>query len=168
MAFTVEDGTVVADANSLCSVGFADAYFAERLIAAWTGSDSLKQAKLIAATDYIEIRFGLRFKGGLVDTAQPLSFPRTDIDQDNVVPIAVRKAASEYALRALVAELAPDPVMSDTNRLLSAESHKIGPLEDSYKYATRGPGSTPLTFRPYPAADSLLVPFLKPSTGVVR
>ena len=38
MAFIVEDGTGVEDANSYTSVAFADAYFADRNNTTWSGA----------------------------------------------------------------------------------------------------------------------------------
>ena len=171
MAFTVEDGTIVDDSNSFCSVEFADEYFSERSITAWTGDTSDKESALIRATDYIEFRFAESFLGSKVESDQSLSFPRTDIDDvdEDQVPRALKRATAEYALRALSAELAPDPIATDTGRVgLVSESHKTGPIEDTYRYASRGAGLPPPPFRPYPAADALLNLLLRRSSGVLR
>lgn len=170
MAFTVEDGTIVEDANSLCSVEFADAYFTDRGVTTWTGADSAKESALIRATDFMEIRYADLWLGDRLDAGQALSFPRTDIEQDDVVPVAVQKACAEYALRTLDGTpLAPDPQATETGRLaLIAESHKVGPLEDTYRYASRGAGVVQAAFRPYPAADALLKGLLPNTRGVLR
>ena len=108
MAFTAEDGTGLADANALCDVTFADAYFEDRRVSAWSGTDAVKEAALIKATDYIESRWGRlarnggRFLGTLQFPAvQALSFPRLGIDADDAVPVGVCKAVAEYALSSL-------------------------------------------------------------------
>jgi hypothetical protein len=165
VAFTVEDGTGVTDANSLCSVSFADAYFAERGVVAWTGSSTVKEQALVKATDYIETRFAARFKGEVADAEQALSWPRINAGADDIVPIAVRKAASEYASRALTAVLAPDPVMDETGRSLQSKTEKVGPILESTVYSE---STSVQMFKPYPAADALLRPYLKYNGGVVR
>lgn len=172
MAFTPEDGTGLADANALCDIAFADAYFAERLVAAWTGADSLKQAALIKATDYIESRWGRlarnggRFLGTLqFPDVQALSFPRLGVDNDDAVPVGVQKAAAEYALRAMSAPLQPDPVPDAGGRVLAEKTTKVGPIETTLKYEM---GAGLRITQPYPAADALLRGFLAGGAGVYR
>lgn len=169
MSFIAEDGTGLDDANSLCTVAFADEYFADRGIAAWTGDAStVKEPALIRATDYLETRYGQRFAGTKLVEDQALSFPRTDIGWDEVVPTPVLKAVAEYALRAISGELAPDPVVTSTGLNIVAEMHKVGPITDTYRYASKGSGSTPALFRPYPAADGYLRGLVISTTGVIR
>ena len=115
MAFVAEDGTGLEDANSLCDVAFADAYFADRVVTAWTGADAVKQGALIRATDYVEGRWALKFKGSeQFPEVQGLSFPRLEIGWDDAVPVGIKRAVAEYALRALANPLAPDPVVDAT------------------------------------------------------
>lgn len=165
MTFTVEDGTGITNANSLCAVNFADSYFTDRAIAGWTGTNDAKQSALIRATDYIETRFGPRFKGSKADEDQALSWPRVEVCADDTVPVAVRKATAEYALRALTAVLLPDPVYDDSGRLVASKSEKVGPISETVTYIT---GTGVVIFRAYPAADALLKPWLKSSSGLVR
>lgn len=167
MAFTVEDGTGVAGANAYDTTDGADAYFEDRGIAAWAGSDAVKEAKLIQATDYIETRFGARFKGNIEfpDAPQGLSFPRTGIDGYEGVPICLKRAMYEYALRAISGALTPDPVYEANGKTLSSKRTKVGPIETDVTYTASGAGAVAPTFRPYPAADALLRPLLLPSGG---
>ena len=166
MAFIVEDGTVVADANSYAAVAYADAYFADRLITDWTGTDPEKQAALIKGTDYIETMFGARFKGEPIEENQSLYLP-TDY-WGEVVPNDAQKATCEYALRALVAELAPDPVVSDSGIAVKRTKSVVGPISDETEYMETGPGATPTLLKPYPAADMLLAPLLRSISKVIR
>lgn len=172
MAFVAEDGTGVASANSLTTVAFADAYFADRAVTAWAAlTEPAKQASLIKATDYIETRWSTKFKGErqfTEDPAQALSFPRLCIGSDGAVPVGIQKATAEYALRAAAAPLAPDPVLDTTGRSATKIRSKVGPLEDEAEYATEGPLARPALLRPYPAADMLVRPFIKTSSGVIR
>lgn len=153
MAFVPEDGTGLENANSYVDVAFADEYFADRGIAAWTGSDTVKQQALIRATDYVENRFN--FKDAPFSEDQALHFPTLDYETGLVaeMPVNLKKAVCEYALRALTATLAPDPTVDDTGGRVIAKTEKVGPLEESTQYSESEPIQR---FRPYPAADILL------------
>lgn len=170
MPFTVEDGSGVEGANSGAEISEANEYFTERAVTAWTGANSVKQSALIRATDYVEMRFASRFKDTIeFPGVQSLSFPRLDASGVSVgVPIPYKRAIFEYALRALTAKLAEDPVVTTSGLSLVSESHKVGPIEDSFRYASRGPGAVPQLFKSYPAADALLAPLLKSSGGAIR
>ena len=167
MAFIVETGLGLATANAYASVSDADTYFEERGEAAWTGSDEAKEILLIKATDYIETRFGARFKGEpeFPDTPQALAFPRTGIDGFTGVPTCLKRAAYEYALRAKSGPLAPDPVFESNGKTLAGKRTKVGPIETDITFTQTGAGAVAPTFRPYPAADALLRPLLLPSGG---
>lgn len=173
MAFVPEDGTGLANANSLCELAFADAYFADRMVTTWitgpTGarSDPSRQGALIKATDYVEGRWANRFLGDLqFPETQALSFPRLYIEEDGVVPVLVKKAICEYALRSFVGELAPDPVTDASGLLVAATKEKVGPIETEVRYQT-GVYLANGSFRPYPAADMLIRPYLSNSGGGV-
>lgn len=168
MSLVVEDGTVVADANSYCSVAFADSYFADRGVVEWTGTNAKKEEALIRATDYIESKYSVRFKGNPETDDQSLSWPRLNVNYDGIIPIPLRKATAEYALRALTTKLAPDPVIDETNRMIASKSEKVGPISETTTYATSGTGSAGMIFRPYPAADSLLRGLVVYNGGVTR
>lgn len=175
--FVSEDGTGLDDANSLCPLEFADSYFAVRNQTAWTKVDhGLRKSALVRATDYIETRFGMRFRGEKqFPDVQVLSWPRSCVELANgvkiaedAVPAGILKAASEYALRALTGALAPDPVMDESGRALAGKSERVGPISESVTYASTGAGSVPAIFKPYPAADILIKPFLNYAGALVR
>ena len=115
MAFTVEDGTGLANANAYISVAYADAYHEERGNDAWTGTDTVKQQAIVQATDYVETRWGQKFRGTpeFLDTPQALAFPRVCIYDRyggaiTGVPEVLRHAVAELSLRALTQALMPD------------------------------------------------------------
>lgn len=167
MAFTVEDGSVVADANALCSVAVANAYFTERGVTAWTGADSVKEIALIKATDYIEQRWGAKLQGAKVDVDQALCFPRTGITNvaDDEVPRDVQRACAEYALRTLAAPLQPDPVPDTGGRVVIEKVTRVGPLETKTRYQD----NTALVLtKEYPVPDGLMRPFVLSLGSVVR
>lgn len=153
MAFTVEDGTGLEDSNALIPVAFADSYFADRGIVAWTGDETtIKQPAIIRATDYLCKRF--TFLGDKFDEDQALEFPRSyDDPLVAEMPVKMKQAVAEYALRALSATLAPDPVVSDTGGQVIEKREKLGPLEEATRYAE---GVAIAVIKPYPAADLLL------------
>ena len=170
MAFVVEDGTGKPDANSYASVADADAYFNERGITAWTGTTDEKQSCLIRATDYIEGRFSERFIGSVKAADQALSWPRMGAGDilDTVIPIKLQRACFEYALRAKTAALAPDLQVDASGLSVVATKKKVGPIETEYAVAQTGLGSSPMLFRPYPAADMLLRGLVYSSSQVIR
>lgn len=76
MAITliVEDGSIVTDANTFASVATVREYAELRGVTLPTGDDAVA-VQIIKGMDYI-LTFSARFKGQLVDEAQPLPFPR--------------------------------------------------------------------------------------------
>ena len=163
MSFTVEDGTGKVDANSYVDVAFANAYFIERDNSVWDSYfDDKKQAALIRATDYIEMRFGSQFSGSRLypDNPQALSFPRKDASSVSIgLPTAIKRATCEYAVRSIVADLVADK----SNAEGVSTRVKIGSIEKETTY--------PFTPRPskefasYPTADLLIKPYLKSNSS---
>lgn len=162
MAFTVEDGTGLTDSNAYVSVEFVDGYHSDRGNTKWTGSTGLKQSAIIRATEYIDKRFGRKFRGFRDHREQALEWPRLDAYSDagydytgiDAVPRALQKATAEYALRALLlGELAPDaPSMvppqnnasgseTETDVVTGEITRKkevVGPIEEETEYRTTG------------------------------
>lgn len=170
MAFTVEDGTGLEDANAYVEVAFVDSYFADRGIAAWTGSSTVKQQAIVRATDYIDTRYAGQFKGLRVDADQALQFGRTGIydefgDELDPMPKQLLKATAEYALRALSSTLMPDPTTDDSGQSIKRKTEKVGPIEETVEYHGTGVVST---LKPYPAADRLLTELLNGGFGQGR
>lgn len=101
--FTAEDGTGLADANSLVTVAqitdFADGRGLTTLSAESTAN---KQIWAVNATDWIETVFAGVFKGRRKNRSQALSWPRIDVvDLDGFtvdsasVPVGVQNAVIE-------------------------------------------------------------------------
>lgn len=170
MAFTVEDGTGVADANAYITVAWANAYHADRGNTAWTGADALKEQAIVRATDYIETRWTGQFRGTpeFLDPLQPLQWPRLNAYDANGIayegiPDLLMRATAEYALRALSAALMPDPEYAQGATTLVRK--KIGPIETETRYAEV---VNPIVHE-YPLADRLLRPLLNgPARYVYR
>ena len=162
MPFTVETGTGDPDANAYITLAFANDYHLIRGNSKWAGSDTVKQAAIIRATDYIDKRFGKRFRGTRRQKDQALEWPRLSAYDDDdfyytgidIVPRKLQQGCAEYALRALLlGELAPDvpsSVPAQRNEMgeetettvttgeVVSKTEKIGPIEESTTYAPRG------------------------------
>lgn len=167
MAFVVEDGTGLETANSICDVPFANAYFADRGVAEWTGADAVKQTALVQATDYIENRFSNLFYGDKKTTVQALSFPRINTGSAEI-PVSLKRAACEYALRVIAGtKLLPDPEIHASGQGLERTRRKVGPIENEIRFQYQGPGTVRIILRPYPAADILLKDLIRNNSGRV-
>lgn len=126
MPFVPEDGTGLANANSLTTVEFADTYHAERGNDAWGPlTVPVKQQLLIKATDYVAGKYAMVFAGTKAFAGQALPFPRI-IGYDNVGnPVGVQQAVAELALVANTASLSPN-ISRGKKRV------KVGPIEVEY------------------------------------
>lgn len=143
MSLVIEDGTGKSDSQSYLGVTDADAYFTIRGIAAWTGENAEKESALIAATEYIDIRWGNRLKGDLqFPDTQALLFPRLSIydAQGRLltgIPERLKRATAEYALISLTQELMPNIIVADEDKVLVEESEETGPVKETKKYQIR-------------------------------
>jgi len=178
MAFVVEDGTGVSDANSYTSVAFYRAYFTDRGRDVSAQTDQQIQGFLVRATDFIEKRFGDRWRGSRSTLTQALGFPRTGVVVDgstlgsDVVPLMLQSATAEYGYRAsLYAELAPDPPVPFDRQdndggtvsgggAVIEKNERVGPIAEGTVYADPTAASNTWTMPSYPAADLLLQPLL--------
>jgi len=111
MSITVEDGTIVANANSYVSVATADSYFSARNNTAWAAySTPVKEAALLYACQWLDARYA--WPGTISSDTQALSWPREGVtDSDgriidlDAIPTALKdaqcEAAAAHALEAL-------------------------------------------------------------------
>lgn len=170
MAFVVEDGTLVANANSYASVEFADAYLPDLGKSSWMALLlAKKQECLVSATAYMDTVFAERYKGSAVDRLQSLEWPRKNISNilQTEIPVLLKKACALYAYRASSAALLPDPTTDANGFLTTVKRQKLGPLEREFQTPTGGVGSTAMLIRPYPEADLLISRLLIASSGGV-
>lgn len=126
MALIVEDGSGVADAESLASVAFADDYHAKRGNAAWGPLlEEVKEQLLRKATDYATSTYYGAWNGSQISATQSLPFPRKVAGVNIGNPLAIQKAIAELALIARTTPLQPN-VTRGKKRV------KIGPMEVEY------------------------------------
>jgi len=183
MAFIIEDGTGVADANSYGSVANYRAYWLDRGRDLSGQPDPDIQGYLVRATDFIESNYGTRWRGSRSTLVQALGHPRSGIYIDSVLlpsdslSAQLQNATYEYAYRASkYAELAPDsPVgfdrldnngdVIDANGIVIQTSEKVGPLSESKTFSDPTASSNSASMPRYPAADALLASLVTGTTG---
>jgi hypothetical protein len=159
MAFTVESGAGDAGSNAYMSAADVTTHHTDRGNSAWNDFTQPEQeAAIIRASDYIDKRFGRRFRGLRKTKGQGLEWPRTDaIDNDGYLidnlPPQLTKACAEYAIRAAICQtLAPDapiPVPKqdltdssgerpeqEASGQITRTKDKVGPLEEERWYET--------------------------------
>lgn len=127
MALIVEDGTGIANAESLASVAFADTYHAARGNAGWAAiaEVEVKEQLLRKATDYAISVYAGKWAGVTVSPTQSLPFPRIVNGTDIGLPLAIQQAVCELALTAKTSPLMPN-ISRGKKRV------KVGPIEVEY------------------------------------
>lgn len=178
MAIIIEDGSVVAAANSYVTADEAQLYHQLRQNSEWTDSDApTKEAALVLAAQYLN---GMRWKGCRSNMRQALAWPRLDVpayDDDGVhfvgghvsieylrslywgvneIPQRLKDAQCEVAL-AIVKGTDMMPTL-DRGGMVRVE--KIGPITTEYM---PGAPSVPRL----PAVEALLRGMTKPG-GLVE
>lgn len=170
MAFVVEDGTGLANANSYgADAGFV-AYFAERGVTI-AQAQALREQALIRATDFLDQRYC--FKGyRLKPETQALQWPRYGVYVEGYelpaapLPVDLVKATYELAHRALAADLSPDPTFDASGVAVVKSRDKVGPIEVEREFSG---GSASSSFAPvYPEVDALLRRLVVARIGVYR
>jgi hypothetical protein len=151
------------NANAYADLAFVDTHHLDRGNTAWaTFIQADRESAIIRATDYIDKRFGKKFRGIRQTKGQSLEWPRLDAFDDDgyllsgvdEIPRNLQKASAEYALRALIyMTLAPDPSLPvpaqdmtdptftrETDVItgeVTRKRDKVGPLEEERWYETR-------------------------------
>lgn len=111
------------------------------------------------------------FVNGLDGGRQALEFPRQQLydrrgDLVEGIPLNLKYATAEYAVRARSASLYRDPTVDDRGRAVTEKFEKVGPIEERTVYEDGAALSQLL--KPYPAADRLMAEYLTPPGGVSR
>lgn len=139
MAFVVETGAGVANANSLATVVQADQYWSDRASdgGLWsTFDEDVKERQLILATDYMRNTKRYDWSGQRKSWDQRVPWPRTGAYErnvgaipDNVIPPAVVEAVCYLALGAT----SPTALQPDQERGNAIASESVGSLSVSYR-----------------------------------
>lgn len=164
MALTVEDGTIVAGAESYCTVAYATTYhYARGNSAVWKGYNEIHlENALRKATDYMLQKYGNRWMGYRKSSSQVLDWPRSYVPindlvaleyiSDALVPVEVKNACAALALRALT-----DNLLDDEEQVVIRE--KVDVIETEYS-----PHSSQR--KRYPEIDLMLRKYLIASDGL--
>lgn len=150
------DAGTVSGADSYIDVDAFKAYHDARGNSYTGYTDAQIGEAIVRATDYIDARF--TFDGTKVNgRTQTTEWPRYDVvDADNYyvegIPLEIKDATAEYALRALSAALNPDPTVDASGRMVESESVTVGPITESKSF-TGSVSSMPK----YPAVDNMLL-----------
>jgi hypothetical protein len=175
LTLVVEDGTGKTNANSYCTVAYADTYHATYTGSTdWAGAtESAKTLALIKGTMYIDLKYGSRWKGFKAkgygdDNEQALDWPQIgnyDVDgwpyDETVLPARLKQATCEAALRALLGDDLLGTVTATGT--VQSESVTVGPISESKSYS----GGKPYGYV-YPKIDALVRPFIWDGGNVVR
>lgn len=148
----VEDGSVVNGANSYVTLEYANDYHTARGNSGWTGSDAVKSAAIIRATDYLEQVYYNKWVGLYVEYNQPLAWPRSGVIDlmVNVIPEQLKQATALLALEALT-----DDLLAPIDRAIKRE--KVDVIEVEYS-------DTASSLRGRPAVEGLLRRWLRGGT----
>jgi hypothetical protein len=152
--------------------------------------DTAIEVAIVQASDYVDKRFGRRFRGCRNSSAQGLEWPRIDAwsDDDHAlsgVPDAMKKAIAEYTMLVgqLGRNLAPTPppnfpvqdpadgtISQQGSGPVTRKTEKVGPIEDTTEYATpaetgkpsAGTGNLTQNIPEYPQADLWIEEIIEP------
>lgn len=131
MALIIEDGSIVADADTFASVADLDAFTSKRGIALAAADEAAKEILLIKAMDFLET-LEPRFQGSRINAEQTLSWPRQDVSingfewAEDSIPGQLIKAQLQLAVYAETVDLLP---AGDGREVIK---EKVGPLETTY------------------------------------
>ena len=133
MALVVEDGSIVAGANSYVSLADARAYAVERGLVL-SADDTVLEPQLVVAMDYLE-SLRDKYQGSKTDivTPQALQWPRMDVVidgedfSDSSIPVELVQAQCHLAIaQAEGVDLFP----TETDKFITKEV--TGPLQTVY------------------------------------
>ena len=120
MTLLVEDGSIVAGAESYCTLAYATAYhYARGNALTWSDYNDVDlERALRKATDYMLHKYGNRWMGYRKSSSQALDWPRSYVPindlvaleyvSDTTVPNEVKNACAALAFRALTDNLLED------------------------------------------------------------
>lgn len=116
MALIIEDGSIVANADSYVTTAEITAYANKRGFTVPTSESDLEKIAILAI-DYMQSK---KYIGNLVESGQALAFPRRDIEDlaDDVIPQAIKNAQIELAIAAHTNDL----LISEPTATIESES----------------------------------------------
>lgn len=170
MTLILEDGTGIDNANAYTDAAAFKIYHKDRGKEFSAGTSEIDKA-IIRATDFIDRKYGGRFKGVKeFATENELEFPRLKLFNRagilvTEIPTKLAWATAEYAFRALTEELFLTPTIDETGLRRIGFLERVGPISEEVKYAE---STTRELEKPYPVADKLLSEYLKTANTLTR
>ncbi len=162
MALIIENGTVVAGANSYVTVAEAKTYATARAENFPTDNAAV-EALLVDAMDYLEA-LRRQFQGTKTSTVQELQWPRLSVVIDgedypsDSIPKELKNAQCQLAIDSYaVGGLCP------TTDGFAASKEKVDVIEVEYALSNDATSATPT----FPKADKWLEPLFKNSSGML-
>lgn len=167
----VEDGSIVAGANTYVNVADAKAYASNRGVDLGVDNDAVA-VMLYKAMDYL-VQYADDWKGSIVETTQPLAWPRQDVIlagpggdyyfgsddiPQNLIDAQVQLAMAVHA----GVDLMPTGIPG-----LSIIKEKIGPIETEYA-TPKEMGAVSWTSLSLPVVDALLAPLFEGDSFTLR
>lgn len=166
MALIVEDGSIVANANSYVTRDELITYAASRGVV--LANDDATDYMAVEAIDYMEL-FAAQFKGVMTDPVEQfLAWPRDGVVigpvvvGKNTIPRKIKEAQCALVL-VVRSGVKLIPTKDYTKQTLIRS--KLGPIEK--EYATTTTESTP-ALPSMPGVEALLAPFLYEGGGPTR
>jgi len=158
MALIVETGAGLSTANGYVTEAEYRAHHGDRGVDVTAQVTATVEAALVNATDYVDKRFGKRFRGYRRQSGQALEWPRIDAyDDDEIllpnIPLQLKKAVAEYAWLAtqIGRNLAPMPgavfpmvdpttgvVINQGGGTIRRKTEKVDTLEETHEYSNYG------------------------------
>lgn len=136
MAFVIEDGTGVTDANALISVAELNTYMSDRGEDIYANIESEKEAAIIIASqDYIDTYFTIR--GTSLTTTQGMQIPTDEVE----LFADIKRACAMGAVLHLEGRLFVNAT-DVTQRVVIKEESKVGSLMENTVYQEDGAGYT--------------------------
>ena len=158
MALIIEDGSIVANAQSYATAEELRTFAQLRNICTVPDSDDEAEALLIKAMDYLE-SYRARYKGGKVSSTQLLQWPRSGVYIDGMlqsstsIPREIYYAQLSAAIEQIDNELQENRLRSDSGRIVEAELSGM-----KVKYENTG---KLLQVSAFAKPEALLAPLLK-------
>ena len=138
MAIVIENGTGLANAEGYISVADSDTYHTNFGNDDWTGTDGEKEIGIRQATQYLDQKYVLRWKGISLTSTQALDWPRGGVItadgytlSSSALPLDLVHACAELAVFALTEDLVPAITSPGT---VKRTRIKVGPIEDETEY----------------------------------
>lgn len=164
MALIIENGTGLADAESVMSVTELDAYHVKWGNAGWTGTEAQKEAAARRGNRYMQGQFEHRVTGYRKSELQSLPYPRSGARYadgryipEGTIPREWKEGVAEASLRARAGTL-PDDQDAQGAWLSELTVDVI-----SLAYEDGGPGGAA-----YPALEDAVRPLLANTVAVMR